>query len=359
MESAISMAKEPWDWTLEDLKSLVDNHADESVYVDFKSCESFRDLEKAKNEISKDVSAFANAGGGTIIYGILEDESRRAAFLEAGVDRTTVTREWIDQVIHSRIHPKVEGVRINPIPSEDADRFLYVISIPQSRRGPHQASDKKFYTRRNFLSEPMEEYEIRDVLTRERAPDLTVQFYFRRLGARIHRFKLDWSNPETVHTLELNAALQNRGGGQIQSALVLLYVDQRLAPETSQPAVNHRDLFLVREGGRNAVRVWEIQWRPRGLPLFRGIEYLLLDQELQVHFKSPWLEGPGPPFILWEARAPSMEPKSGFARLVREGDSVTIKPESTLPSFELERESAGRDFMREPDRALAPRLPTD
>ncbi len=353
------MAREPSAWTLEDLRVLVESQTDEGPYLDFKSCESFREPDRAKNEISKDVSAFANAGGGAIVYGILEDGSRRAAQLEIGVDRTTMTKEWIDQVIHSRIHPRIDGIRINPIPSDEAGRFLYVISIPQSKRGPHQAGDKKFYTRRNFLSEPMEEYEIRDVLTRERAPDLTVQFYFRRLGARIHRFLLDWGNPETVHTLEVNAALRNEGGGQIQNALVLLYVEQRLQPETSQPAVNHRDLVLVREGRRIAVRIWEIQWRPRGLSLFPGIEYLLLDQELQVHFKSPWLEEPDPPFILWEARAPSMEPKAGQVRLVREGDSVIVRPDSAVTPFDLEREPAGRDFMRQPDRALAPRLPSD
>ena len=49
-------------------------------------------------------------------------------------------------------------------------KVAYVVSIPQSIRAPHQASDKKFYKRFNFESVPMEEYEIRDLARRSSAP---------------------------------------------------------------------------------------------------------------------------------------------------------------------------------------------
>lgn len=43
---------------------------------------------------------------------------------------------------------------------------IFCIAVPRTFRGPHQAEDKKYYKRFNFKSEPMEDYEIRDVRSR-------------------------------------------------------------------------------------------------------------------------------------------------------------------------------------------------
>lgn len=47
-----------------------------------------------------------------------------------------------------------------------ADASIYAIEIPKSFRGPHQASDKKYYKRFNFKREPLEDYEINDIRSR-------------------------------------------------------------------------------------------------------------------------------------------------------------------------------------------------
>ena len=39
---------------------------------------------------------------------------------------------------------------------------IYVVDIPQSNIA-HQAFDKRYYKRFNFISTPMEDYEIRDI----------------------------------------------------------------------------------------------------------------------------------------------------------------------------------------------------
>ncbi|MCZ7380450.1 MAG: ATP-binding protein [Candidatus Methanoperedens sp.] len=54
---------------LESINNLINNKIKESLNLDYK-----RELNKPHDEIAKDVSAFANANGGKIIYGIDEKD---------------------------------------------------------------------------------------------------------------------------------------------------------------------------------------------------------------------------------------------------------------------------------------------
>lgn len=95
------------------------------------------------------------------------------------VRRTSFTIETLQQIIESRIQPKISSVNIYAVPITE-DTAIYVVDIPQSTTA-HQASDKKYYKRVNNESRPMEDYEIRDVMNRKSAitlslaliPDLT------------------------------------------------------------------------------------------------------------------------------------------------------------------------------------------
>ena len=64
-------------YTIEDIQSLIDIQAEENTYYEFKDARAIDDKQKA--EISKDVSAFANADGGVIIYGLNEDRNTHKA----------------------------------------------------------------------------------------------------------------------------------------------------------------------------------------------------------------------------------------------------------------------------------------
>ena len=103
--------------------------------------------------------------------------NRVATSLDTGFDPNATTKEWLEQVINSRIQRKIDGIRINPVElkSIHPGRVAYVVYVPQSVRAPHQASDKKFYKRYNFESVPMEEYEIRDVARRLTMPILRLE----------------------------------------------------------------------------------------------------------------------------------------------------------------------------------------
>lgn len=169
--------KSPWEWTEEDIQSMIRNGIKESIDLDYKACASLAKTEGKKDEISKDVSAFANSAGGTIIYGVIEQDNIPVA-IDTGYDPTDISREWLEQIINSRIQPRIDDIRINQIElsGANAGKVIYCVNIPQSKRAPHMAHDKRYYKRFNFQSIAMEDYEVKDVSRRLEVPDLEIQY---------------------------------------------------------------------------------------------------------------------------------------------------------------------------------------
>jgi hypothetical protein len=103
-----------------------------------------------------------------LIYGITEEKINKIFHREKiddGIDTSKISKEWADQILTSNIRPIISGVEIAEIKIAES-RSVMVIHVPKSFRGPHQAPDKKYYKRRNVVSEPMEHYEIEDVRNR-------------------------------------------------------------------------------------------------------------------------------------------------------------------------------------------------
>ena len=169
------------EWSETDLQRLVDDKAGESLQLEFKACGALSKNPEGKAEIGKDVSAMANAAGGTIIYGMVE-KNRVADSIDVGFDPTVYTKEWLEQVIDSNVQPRIEGLRISVVrlPSRQGN-VAYVVEVPQAiNRAPHQAPDFRYYKRVNFLNQMMEDYEIRDALRRARWPDLYLTWSVRK-----------------------------------------------------------------------------------------------------------------------------------------------------------------------------------
>ena len=152
------------EWTEGDLNSLITDQVKESLNLDYKNSIALDPTERHKEEISKDISSFANSDGGTVVYGISE-EGHLPVAIDDGCDPTVVTRERLEQIIHSRIHPRIDGILINEIEliTHAPGRVAYVVEVPPSPRAPHMSSDHRYYKRFNFLAAPMEDYEVRDV----------------------------------------------------------------------------------------------------------------------------------------------------------------------------------------------------
>ena len=149
--------------TLDEVNEMIALGIAESIHLDYKASAAL--MSDSPNEISKDVSSFANSDGGVVVYGVTETGHKPGA-LDEGVDHKKRSREWLEDKIQSNVSPRLDGLRIAQIQLND-ERSLFVVSVPRSDRGPHQDRvSHRYYKRHNFKSAPMEDYEIQDVRNR-------------------------------------------------------------------------------------------------------------------------------------------------------------------------------------------------
>jgi len=145
--------------TIAHIDRLIADEVQESIHLDYKRSAS---IDSSKfDELARDVSSFANSDGGVLIYGV-QEKGHLPVSKDDGVDHAKYNRERLEDIISSRISPRIDDVRIAQIPLTTSTS-IYAIGIPKSFRGPHQAPDKKYYKRFNFKREPMEDYEINDI----------------------------------------------------------------------------------------------------------------------------------------------------------------------------------------------------
>lgn len=253
------------EWDESDLQALIANQVQESLELDYKRSDALsKSDQKAKNEISKDVSAFANSAGGRIIYGVVE-EGHIPVRLDGGCDPTEITREWLEQVINSTVQQRIPGVRIKAIPLANG-RNAYVVDIPRSETGPHQAVDKRYYKRFEFQSVAMHDYEVRDVAGRAANPALELDFQ------RIRSNTLPNGESETL----VGVIVVNRSAAPALYTAVSFYLDQELGPRSmdTQP---HADVVPVRDyHGVSPARRWSRTLAaPNDHPIYRERPFAL------------------------------------------------------------------------------------
>jgi hypothetical protein len=150
--------------SIADVEKMIQDQVQENVHLDYKRSAAIRRGSRERDDIAKDVSAFANSDGGVLIYGV-EEKDQLPVTIDGGVVDAECSREWIEAAIMTGITPRIDYFRILPLPLA-AGRTIYVIEVAKTFRGPHQASDKRYYKRHNFKSVPMEDYEINDVRNR-------------------------------------------------------------------------------------------------------------------------------------------------------------------------------------------------
>lgn len=164
---------------LADIESLIANQVEENINLDYKAAKSLDATSTAekKLEISKDITAFANSNGGTLIYGVKEYDDKENRHLPERIDslkRKEFSKERLEQIINSIISPRINNIEIIPIEINEFD-VIYIVNVPKSDTA-HQATDKRYYRRYNFEILSMYDYEIRDVMNRNKFPKIELEF---------------------------------------------------------------------------------------------------------------------------------------------------------------------------------------
>src|ERR1700748_40725 len=113
------------------LRELIANGVEENTELEYKAAAALQREDKKITEATKDVSAFANSNGGILIYGIREDQSNKHLPGNIDpVDRKTITKEWLEQILNARIRPRIHGIKIHVITIEE-DKAVYGLAIPK------------------------------------------------------------------------------------------------------------------------------------------------------------------------------------------------------------------------------------
>ena len=170
--------------TKEDLQALIDNSVVERKTLEYKQALP-SNSDSGKKEFLADVSSFANASGGDIIFGMVEDKKTGAPKSLDGLSIENPDQEILklDNIIRTGIQPRLPSVTISPPITLANQRFALVIRVPKSWSSPHRVilgGHDKFYSRSSNGKYPLDVGELR--ITFNLSETVT---------ERIRNFKLD------------------------------------------------------------------------------------------------------------------------------------------------------------------------
>lgn len=172
--------------TRDDLQKIVDVGApSENRFVDYKKAPAIdvggADVKEQKRiEFLQDVTSFANAGGGWLIYGVDERDTKPIdlcgfAVGPGGVDGLVQRMgDLIRHGVESTIQPTPI---IQPIQVDD-NRWALVIQIKPSRTSPNMvtfADSRTFHHRVNAKNEPMSAPQITDAVLRSESGIMQIE----------------------------------------------------------------------------------------------------------------------------------------------------------------------------------------
>jgi len=175
------------DTTQADVDRLVADKDREGPHLDFK-----RELpatwdDKAKHRFLADATAFANAGGGDILFGVDENNDAEASALVPqvlnGVD--SEVRKLQDFLLNLS-EPRLLATEVHAVPVTVAGTagYVVVVRVPQSWAGPHRVkTNQHFFVRDGLRNRQLEVPEIRALFLRTESQAQKVRdFRTDRLG---------------------------------------------------------------------------------------------------------------------------------------------------------------------------------
>lgn len=226
-----------YNWTEKDLEALISEKVEEGQGLDYKRSDSLpgpKSSDIKKFEFCKDVSAFANASGGVLIYGITEEEisqdGKKNKFqpveFDEGVDPAIITKEHLSRILNSGIQRRLEYT-ILPIKLDKnrIGKVSYVIVVPQSKTA-HQVivnQDYRYYRRYETEILRMQDYEIRDVMNRLTGPDLWIDFSVLKENNYLQV-------SDNQIQLLISSFLVNKSLEKATHYILNLYLDSRILP---------------------------------------------------------------------------------------------------------------------------------
>lgn len=164
-----------------DLQALITAHVRESKTIEYK-----RDLpggsDEQKREFLADVSSFANASGGDLIFGMDAAGGLPTVVVGFGVSDIDAEVQRLNSILQSGLDPRLPSVETRAISLASGQHAL-VIRVRQSWIAPHRVvyrDHSKFYGRNSTGKYPLDVGELRTAFTLSEG-----------IAERIRRFRED------------------------------------------------------------------------------------------------------------------------------------------------------------------------
>ncbi len=150
------------DITADHIRALITNGVREGRTIEYKQSLPRRN-DKETKEFLADVSSFANASGGDLVYGIAA--ANGVPMSAVGLQAANLDQEMLrlDGIIRNAIAPRILGFRMRPIAGLDNGPVL-LLRVPRSWAGPHMVTfggSSRFSTRSSAGKFPMDVDELR------------------------------------------------------------------------------------------------------------------------------------------------------------------------------------------------------
>ncbi len=152
-----------------DIEALISNEVPEGRKLDYKEALP-GPTDAEKKEFLADVSSFANAAGGDLVFGVRErrDEGKPTALPASieglpGINADQEIRR-LEDLVRTGLDPTIIGIQLRPVGPFPNGHQVVLLRVPKSWSSPHMVCLKgssRFWTRDNRGKHPMDVHEIR------------------------------------------------------------------------------------------------------------------------------------------------------------------------------------------------------
>lgn len=141
--------------------------------------------------LGKQVSAFANSGGGQLVLGLKNPSGQDAWEVDDGgipvVGPKGNVREWLEDIVPRVVEHPLRTFNIYSIPGHEQtsqilpDRAVFVIDIGDSEDAPHMSvADQRYYLRTGGKSRPISHRIVMDIANRKKHAKFEIEFWIER-----------------------------------------------------------------------------------------------------------------------------------------------------------------------------------
>lgn len=191
--------------------------------------------------LSKALSAFANSGGGQLVYG-LENPETLWQVDDGGIAldmRRPGTREWLEDIIPNLVDPPLRQFNVYVFSKSSPDLTLapnqgiIVIDVADSEQAPHQANDHCYYGRIGGKSHPLNHRFVSDIFHRRRDPAIELSFVIQERWERARQnqsslpsqWGLNLNEPKLVDERTVTLAVTATNKGRVYAQYVNVVID--------------------------------------------------------------------------------------------------------------------------------------